>query len=83
MTDAEISVLDRDELLQMTVDIVSAYVSNNAIASISVQLKQYRKKSHRNRQFQFASQLVMISSSALKMAKNLKCSSAICARPIT
>ncbi|OSQ48656.1 MucR family transcriptional regulator [Thalassospira alkalitolerans] len=36
MTDAEISVLDRDELLQMTVDIVSAYVSNNAIASAQI-----------------------------------------------
>jgi predicted transcriptional regulator len=36
MTDAENSVLDRDELLQMTVDIVSAYVSNNAIASAQI-----------------------------------------------
>jgi len=36
MTDAESSVLDRDELLQMTVDIVSAYVSNNAIASAQI-----------------------------------------------
>ncbi len=34
MTDAENSVLDRDELLQMTVDIV--YVSNNAIASAQI-----------------------------------------------
>lgn len=36
MTDTENSVLDRDELLQMTVDIVSAYVSNNAIASAQI-----------------------------------------------
>ncbi len=36
MTDAENSVLDRDELLQMTADIVSAYVSNNSIASAQI-----------------------------------------------
>lgn len=36
MSDADKSVLDRDELLQMTVDIVSAYVSNNALAAAQI-----------------------------------------------
>ncbi|RCK26353.1 MucR family transcriptional regulator [Thalassospira lucentensis] len=36
MADADNSVLDRDELLQMTVDIVSAYVSNNALAAAQI-----------------------------------------------
>lgn len=36
MTETENSVLDRDELLQMTVDIVSAYVSNNALAAAQI-----------------------------------------------
>jgi len=36
MAENENSVLDRDELLQMTVDIVSAYVSNNALAASQI-----------------------------------------------
>ncbi|MDG4719655.1 MULTISPECIES: MucR family transcriptional regulator [Thalassospira] len=36
MAETENSVLDRDELLQMTVDIVSAYVSNNALAAAQI-----------------------------------------------
>lgn len=36
MAEAENSMLDRDELLQMTVDIVSAYVSNNALAAAQI-----------------------------------------------
>jgi predicted transcriptional regulator len=36
MSDTDESAIDRDELLQMTVDIVSAYVSNNAIAAAQI-----------------------------------------------
>jgi predicted transcriptional regulator len=36
MAEIEKSALDRDELLQMTVDIVSAYVSNNALAAAQI-----------------------------------------------
>ncbi|NIZ02215.1 MucR family transcriptional regulator [Thalassospira lucentensis] len=36
MSDASKSVIDRDELLQMTVDIVSAYVSNNSLAAAQI-----------------------------------------------
>ncbi|MCC9622916.1 MucR family transcriptional regulator [Thalassospira sp. MA62] len=36
MAETEYTEMDRDELLHMTVDIVSAYVSNNALASTQI-----------------------------------------------